>query len=118
MSARAQTARGYRMRPAPRRRRRDGPASRIRWDRVGRVALVVVLFVVCVSYVNPIINFLDARGDSRAERSSLIELREENAKLRERAAALDDADAAEHVARKNGMVVAGEAPYIIEGLNR
>ena len=39
----AQAARGYRLRPAPRARGRGRPASRVRWDKVGRVALVLVL---------------------------------------------------------------------------
>ncbi len=117
MSSRAQAARGYRMRPAPRPRRRGGgPASRIRWDKVGRVALVLVLAAVLISYINPVVNFLDAWGDSRSEYSSLAELREENAKLRQRITTLDESEAAERAARRDGMVAIGEAPYVIRGL--
>jgi cell division protein FtsB len=117
MSARAQAARGYRMRPAPRRRRRGRPLSRIRWDRVGRVALVLVLGAVLLSYVNPAINVFDAWRDSHSEHSSLADLREENAKLRQRIATLDGEDAAERGARKQGMIAAGEGPYFVRGLN-
>lgn len=116
MSSRAQAARGYRMRPAPRSRARR-PASRVRWDKVGRVALVVVLAAVLASYVNPIVNFVDAWKDSRTEHSALAELKAKNAKLRERAAALSGADATERVARKSGMVAEGEVPYVIRGLS-
>ncbi len=118
MSTRAQAARGYRMRPAPRSRRNGSPVSRVRWDKVGRVALVIVLFLVLVSYVSPSINFLDAWRDSRSERSSLTELRAENTKLRERLATLSDESAAERGARKQGMVIPGEAAYSIKGLGR
>ena len=118
MSARTQAARGYRVRPAPRARRRGRPASRIRWDKVGRVALVLVLAAVLVSYVSPAINFLDAWQDSRTEHGTLEELREENAKLRQRVTTLDGEDAAERGARKNGMVAEGEASYVIRGLGR
>ena len=115
MSARAQAARGYRLRPAP--RRGGGRTSRIRWDRLGRVALVIVLFLIGVSYVNPVVNFIDAWRDSKSERSSLTELRAENEELRKRIAALDGPEAAAHEARKMGMILPGERSYVIRGLN-
>jgi cell division protein FtsB len=116
MSARASAARGYRLRPAPRARKR-GSASRIRWARLGRVALVIVLFAVLASYINPAVNFIDAWRDSRAEYSQLRELRSENAKLRERLAALDGEGQAERAARRLGMVLPGEGSYVIRGLD-
>jgi cell division protein FtsB len=116
MSARASAARGYRLRPGPRARTRGG-ASRIRWDRLGRVALVIVLFAVLASYINPAVNFIDAWRDSRAEYSQLRELRDENANLRERLTALDGPGAAERAARRLGMVVPGEGSYVIRGLD-
>ncbi len=102
------------MRPAP--RRGGGPASRIRWDKVGRVTLLIVLFLVLASYVGPSINFLDAWRDSRSEHSSLVELRAENETLRKRLATLAEADAAERAARERGMVAVGEAAYSVKGL--
>ena len=117
MSARAQASRGYRLRPAPRSRRRGGGASRIHWDKVGRVALVLVLVAICVSYVKPALNFLDAWQDSKAEHASL-----DGAAVREREAAcsgsstLDGPDAAERAARKLGMVSPGEGSYVVRGL--
>ena len=89
MSTRAQSTGGYRLRPAPRSRSRGRPASRVRWDKVGRVALVLVLFLVLASYVGPALNFLDAWRDSRSEHAALGELRESNAKLKQRIATLD-----------------------------
>jgi cell division protein FtsB len=120
MSARAQAARGYRMRPAPRARRGGRPASRIHWDRVGRAALVIVLFLVLASYVCPTINFWDAWRGSKSEQANLVSLREENAKLRQRLAELQGPDAAEREARKLGMVnpAAAEKSYVIKGLQR
>ena len=116
MSARAQAARGYRLRPAPRQGGRR-TASRIRWDHLGRVALVIVLFAILVSYINPVVNLVDAWRDSKTERSSLTELRAENEELRHRIVALDGSDAAAREARKMGMIFPGERAYVVHNLN-
>jgi cell division protein FtsB len=107
------SARSYRVhRARPRHRRR----SRIDWDRLGRIALVLVLFAVLLSYLNPVINLVDAWRDSRAERDRYGGLVQENQELRERRAALSDPEALEREARSLGMVVPGERPYVIRGL--
>ena len=115
MSARAQS--GYRLRTAPRSTRRGG-ASRIQWDRVGRVALLLVLAAIIASYINPALNFFDAWNDSKAEHSSLAELTQENKELIQRMEAVQGPDAAERAARKLGMNLPGEGAYVIEGLSR
>ena len=118
MTARTQAARGYRLRPAPRSRSQGRPATRIHWDRLGRIVLVIVLFAVLALYVGPAMHFLDAWRDSHAEQSRLIELREQNANLKARAASLNEPGAAEQAARKLGMVAPGERAYEVKGLRR
>ena len=103
---------------APRRRTRGRPASRIHWDKLGRVVLVIVLFVILLSYVNPAVNFIDSWRDSRAQRSELTELRKERERLSAKAAAVKDPDAAVRAARKRGMITAGERAYVIRGLEK
>jgi cell division protein FtsB len=110
------SARAYRI--APRRRTRGRSASRIHWDKLGRVVLVIVLFVILASYVNPVVNFIDAWRDSRAQRSELQQLRHEYSRLSARAASLDDPGAVARAAREVGMVANGERPYVIRGLHR
>jgi cell division protein FtsB len=112
VSARAHAARSYRARPAPRRAARN--PSRIRWDKLGRVALVLVLLAIFASYVNPLVNFIDAWSDSRTERGQLQQLKEQNAELRAKAAALNGPAAAEREARRMGMVALGERAYVIK----
>jgi cell division protein FtsB len=110
------SARAYRV--APRRRTGGGRQTRIQWDRLGRIVLVVVLFLIFVSYVNPLVNFVDAWRDSQAEQTQLADLKRENARLKERAADLDGPAAAEGAARELGMVSEGERSYVIRGLKR
>ena len=116
MSARAQAARGYRMRPAPR-RRSAGHGSRIHWDKLGRVVLVLVLFAVLASYIGPTMGFVSAWRDSGSKREQLRQLQQENERLRARAAGLDGSAEAERSARKLGMVAVGERSYVVRGLN-
>ena len=99
---------------APRRSRAGRPASRVDWDRLGRIALVLVLFVIVALYVNPVVNFVDAWRDSRAESEQLAELKAEHARLKERAATLAEPDAAERGARRLGMIAPGERSVVIE----
>ena len=79
---------------------------------------MIVLFVILASYVNPVVNFIDAWRDSRAQRSELQQLRHEYSRLSARAASLDDPGAVARAAREVGMVAGGERPYVIRGLNR
>lgn len=92
-----------------------GP-SRVRWDRVGRVALVLVLFGVLVSYLNPVVNLVDAWRDSKAGEQHLTQLKAENASLREQVERAGNTATLEREARKLGMVKPGERAYVIEGL--
>ena len=108
------SARAYRV--APRRRTGGRPASRIHWDKLGRVILVLVLFVILFSYVNPVVNFVDAWRDSHAQRSELLQLERQHSRLAAKAAALDDSGAAALAARKLGMVAPGERSYVIRAL--
>ena len=110
------SARAYRV--APRRRARGRPASRIHWDKLGRVVLVIVLFVILLSYVNPAVNFIDAWRDSRTQRTEVVELRSERDRLADTATALEDSSAAAQSARKLGMVAEGERSYVIRGLSK
>ena len=77
------------------------------------MVLVIVLFVVLLSYVNPAVNFIDAWRDSRTQRSEVLELRQEHERLAAKAAALEDSSAAVRAARKLGMVAEGERSYVI-----
>jgi cell division protein FtsB len=92
--------------------------SRIRWDRLGRWALIGVFALVLYLYVGPAISWIKTYREAGRQREAVAQLRAENFKLRERRRALTDKGALEREARKLGMVKAGERAYIIEGLGR
>ena len=120
MAARAHAARRTapaRRRPAARKRRpaaRSGP-SRIKWDRVGRIALTVVLFAVLYSYLNPAIDFVKTYTGTTTAKAKLHELQHENRRLHNRIQSAADPLVVNQAARGQGMVAEGETPVVIRG---
>jgi cell division protein FtsB len=96
-------------------RRRAGP-SRIRWDRLGRIALVLVLFGVMVSYLNPLVNLVQAWQGSKSSDAQLTQLRREKVALVQQLREVSSPAALEREARRLGMVKPGEHAYIVHGL--
>jgi cell division protein FtsB len=92
--------------------------ARIRWDRVGRVALLLVLLLVVWLYVNPLRSWWSTWHESKARQAEVAALREDNAALRKRRAELRDPRVLEREARERGMVGRDERAYVIEGLPR
>ena len=98
-------------RPAARR-----PAPQIRWDRVGRIALLLVLLGVMVLYVNPLRSYWSTRQESQNRAAEVRKLEQDNAQLRTRRDALKDPASIEAEARRLGMLRPGERAFVVEGL--
>ncbi|HET9120020.1 MAG TPA: septum formation initiator family protein [Solirubrobacterales bacterium] len=96
-------------------RRKSGP-SRIRWDKLGRIVLVLVLFFVLVSYLNPLVNLMQAWQGSKSSNEQLAQLKQERTQLREQLRDVSSPAALEREARRLGMVKPGEHAYIVHGL--
>jgi len=120
MAARAQASR----RPAQARRRparRPAPRrepSRIKWDRVGRIALTLVLAAVLYSYFNPMIDFVKTYTATTEAKAQLHDLLAENKRLHNRVQSAEDPVVVNRRARSLGLVAEGETPIVIRGLNR
>jgi len=109
-----------RRRPAARKRRpaaRSGP-TRIQWDRVGRIALTLVLAAVLYSYLNPAIDFVKTYTGTSAAKEKLHVLLNENRQLHNRIQSSDEQMVLEHEARAQGLVAEGETPTVARGLPR
>jgi cell division protein FtsB len=90
--------------------------TRIRWDRVGRWALIAVLGFVLYLYIGPAASWVSAYKEAKRKRSEVAALRAENERLRERRRDLKDPASLEREARRLGMVKAGEKSYVIQDL--
>ncbi len=109
----------YRTRRRPVARRRPAPrrgASRIQWDRVGRVALTLVLAAVLYSYLNPAIDFVKTYTATTAAKAQLHELLHENKRLHYRIQHAEDPAFLAARARAQGLIAEGERPLSIRGL--
>jgi hypothetical protein len=117
MAASAHAARragNVRRRPAARKARpaaRSGP-SRIKWDRVGRVALTLVLAAILYSYFHPALDFYKTYTGTTAAKAKLHGLLRENRALHNRIQSSDERQVVEAEARAQGMVAEGETPVI------
>jgi cell division protein FtsB len=90
--------------------------SGIRWDRVGRIALLATLVVIVLSYISPARQWIRQSGTAGRQKQALSDLGTQNRKLKQRLRALRDPGALEHEARRLGMVRVGERAYVIENL--
>jgi cell division protein FtsB len=90
--------------------------TRIRWDRLGRWALLFVLALLLYLYIGPMRTWVSTWREASQKREEVATLRAENDRLTARRDDLKRASALEREARRLGMVKAGERAYIIEGL--
>ncbi|MFM8791432.1 MAG: FtsB family cell division protein [Solirubrobacterales bacterium] len=103
------------------RRRPDAgkPGSgRIRWDRLGRIAFVILVFFILVSYVGPLANLFDSYRLVGQTETDLAEVQAENRDLERRTRHLTSDSVLEREARRQGMSLPTEQPYVVEGVGR
>ena len=94
----------------------DRRTTGIRWDRLGRWALIGVFAPVLYLYIGPAVRWVQTYKEAGRQRAAVAELRAENQRLRARQHELTAPGALEREARRLGMVKAGERAYIVQGL--
>ncbi len=111
-TASAAARRGHARRASGGRARRPaGPG--IRWDRVGRIALLLVLGLILALYVGPLHSYLTTWQESKERKAEVTRLEAERARLLDRKRELERAVTLERAARSLGMVKPGERPYAV-----
>ncbi|MGI9556305.1 MAG: hypothetical protein ACR2N5_00025 [Solirubrobacterales bacterium] len=88
MGANQRRARRHRPRVQPRSGGRRG--SRIQWDRLGRIVLLVVLAAVVAMYARPMLSVADSLEDAKAEDRRLDDVQREHRRLEKRFEGLTD----------------------------
>jgi cell division protein FtsB len=104
-----------RSKPRPRVASR-GLRGRVRWDRVGRVSLLLVLCVVAGLYVQRGVAYFSVHAQANQQRAIVEQLTRSNASLRAQQQSLGEPSTILTDARALGMVRPGEHPYEVTGL--
>jgi len=108
-------------RPSQRARRSSTSSPRrgaIRWDRLARISLLVVLALILLSFIGPATKYIEAWQLSHKTRDEVVALQGEHKQLKQRLKQLHNPTAIEQEARKLGMAKPGEKVYVIKGLPR
>jgi cell division protein FtsB len=118
-TARARAAERQQARSAGRAAPRHVPlrsaAIRVRWERLGRVALLVVLGAVLALYAEHAVSYLSTRAQNAHQNAIVRSLEIRHAQLLRSEHTLNDPTTIIRRARQLGMTRAGEQPYAITG---
>jgi cell division protein FtsB len=106
--------------PRPPQRRRPrliAPSTRlrVRWERVGRVGLLIVLAVVVGLYVEHTLSYFSTRSQADQQQATVSRLEHQNARLTRRERSLAQPATIVSEARALGMVRPNERPYVVTG---
>ena len=92
--------------------------AHVRWDRLGRVAMLFVLGALVYLYLSAGVHLLSKLSQVRRDRAAVVALAREHAALASQHASLGLRGTIEEEARQLGMARPGEQPYIASGLPR
>ena len=87
--------------------------TRIRWDRLGRRALLGVFALVLYLYVGPAARWVSTYRQAKEKRGEVAALAAQNRSLRAERNALKAPGSLERQARALGMVKVGEKLYVV-----
>ena len=93
-----------------------GAAARVRWDRLGRMAMLLVGVALVYLYLSAGIRMFSTWRDARTDRATVAAMEREHERLVHQHEALGRQVTLEVEARGLGMVKRGEQPYIVSGL--
>jgi cell division protein FtsB len=91
------------------------PLLRVRWDRAGRVGLLVVLTVVVGLYVQHTLSYLSVSSQASRQEAIVDQLTKQNRQLAAQQHSLDQPATIVRDARALGMIRPGERPYVVVG---
>jgi hypothetical protein len=88
----------------------------VRWDRLGRLALLCVLAALVYLYASAGLRMLSTWQQSRRDRAVVAGMEHEHIRLVRQHEGLSGQAALESAARQLGLMYKGEQPYLIGGL--
>jgi cell division protein FtsB len=89
---------------------------RIRWDRVGRIAMLCVVVALAYLYLSAGLRLLSSWREAGRDTAQVRQLEAQNRTLRQQHAALESPGTMQEEARQLGMMRQGEQVYSVSGL--
>lgn len=90
--------------------------ARVRWDRLGRLAMLCVMVAIAYLYLNAGVRLFSAWRQSKRDTSQVLALERQNRLLQQQHTALSSQGTLQTEARRLGMIRPGEQPYVVSGL--
>jgi hypothetical protein len=94
----------------------SAPVARIRWDRLGRVAMLCLLVALLYLYVSAGVRIYSTWRQAHGDSAQLATLEHEHVLLQHQHEALGRRGTVEEEARRLDMMHAGEQTYVVTGL--
>jgi cell division protein FtsB len=88
----------------------------VRWDKVGRIAMLCVTVAIVYLYLSAGIRLFSAWGESKRDSAQVRVLERQNRALRQQRATLASSGTVQAEARRLGMIRPGEQAYMVSGL--
>ncbi|HEY4427010.1 MAG TPA: hypothetical protein VGN08_02270 [Solirubrobacteraceae bacterium] len=88
----------------------------MRWDRVGRIAMLCVIVALLYLYLSAGIRMFSTWRQSSHDRAVVSSMEREYGRLVKQHATLSQLTTVEQQARRLGMARPGERPYVVSGL--
>ncbi|HEX4483573.1 MAG TPA: hypothetical protein VH081_07275 [Solirubrobacteraceae bacterium] len=89
---------------------------RVRWDRLGRMAMLFVLAALLYLYLSAGLHMYSTWGQSRHDKATVASLEREHRTLARQHEALGRQNTVEAEARQLGMKKSNERQYVVSGL--
>jgi hypothetical protein len=90
--------------------------TRVRWDRLGRMAMLCVLGALLYLYLSAGVSLVSTWKEARVDSAQLAALERQHAVLEAQHASLASPGTLVREARRLGMIRPGEQTYVITGL--
>ena|ERR1700691_478352 len=92
------------------------PLARIRWDKLGRIAMLCLLVALAYLYLSAGVRIYSTWRQARGDRAQVAALEHEHVLLQHQHEALARRGTVEEEARRLGMMHSGEQSYVVTGL--
>jgi hypothetical protein len=95
---------------------RPGTLARVRWEQLGRLAMVAVMVAIAYLYLSAGVRMFSTWRQARHDDSTVRLMEAEHTRLSKQHELLSNPETVENEARRLGLIKKGERQYVLSGL--